>query len=1685
MTQVRLMNAQQYCDFDLEILRSADRYWARVLDSPAGQDSAYFQDPFSATTLAEPLQLLGNEVRQFKLLNVQPTPAISPLDPKSFGKQLYETVFSSNVEQLWRSSLKKAKAEKKGLRLRLRLINVPELATLPWEYLYDPKRRRFLAHSAETPIVRYLEIAEGEEPLRIKLPLRILVVISDPTDVEPRLDVAAEWANLQANLCELQERKLVELEPLEVATLSNLQSRLRQGKAVHILHFIGHGRFEPALQMGGLLLEDAHGCGTFVTAEQFGALLAERPPRLVFLNACEGARSTNSDPFGGTAQFLVQAGVPAVIAMQFAVTDRAAINLGQEFYRALLEGNPVDAALAEARKAIFSAGSSMEWGTPVLFMRTPDGCLFDLRDIAVKPPCPYPGLAPFTAADQDKFYGRTAEIRRALQQLRLHPLLAIIGASGSGKSSLVLAGIEPAIRRSTYFAPGSWQTVVMRPGETPATTLAAHLARRSATASALALPNAGKLLVVIDQLEELFTVSTAAEAERFQADLQQLLAQPNVYVLLTVRADFYAELLAAPLWELVRDHHLTLQPLDSDELRQAIVRPAEKAGVELEPALVERLLADAAGEPGVLPLIQETLVLLWDKVERLALSLDNYADLVGRNEQHTGLQVALARRAEAALTRLPTAQHPLTRRIFLRLVQFGEGRADTRRQQPFSALAAANDDPQVLRKTVEHWVTYRLLMLSGEEKDHNPRVDLTHEALIAGWPTLQKWISARREAEQSRRRLETQAEAWATAGRKAGLLDAIELRAAQDWLTSASANDLGHSQLLTDLVKASQADVRHKRWLRWLGVAVGLVALLLLFLVGLVQLHALRLAQETLREQVRQVANVAQQRLAIDPIFSLDQILARLMPLGTKPYVAEAEFALTQALHASPQRRFQAVAAPPLRAQQVATNTEWLAVGGNSLQLISYDLAQVLPLKGTSSRVDEVQWSPDGRTLLTRDGNDLQLWSDRQSLAIQPFTERPGCMAWRPTQHEVAVCVGARLRLWAYQDKSLLPLHDFAYPLINASWSPDQRWLIAWDQPPVTGTQTLWLWDGQSRSVALTATLSHADRVLRAVAWSPDSQTLVAASLRSPQLRSWHFDQSPPQFQLLEKGAGLAERVKFIDNQRFVLWGKQRPTQIGSVSGEAPQPLGMADEKVQDVVLGPDQKSFLTLLSNGAAHLWESASASRLAVFCCHSKPINSVAWRDENYLATGGKDGAVRIWEISTGSELMALRGHSVLRDQPERLNELRADATVVRWLDPQQLLTYGEDGTLRRWQVFDRQGQPLCAGLDSSATPRCYDFSRRFIGVGTEPPLVNWIDNQTFVASGAHSPAQRFSLITDTVSVLSSGSDLAPQTVWSGDGQHVLTFTNARAVVVRDITSGAAITLTGPITQALAVGPNFLLNPLQEEWRIISPTTGQTLVKLSGSAGVATAAQRAPDGRLATADADGLIQVWDTGTCQLLTNLGPAAGIKERLPIHTLVWSADGQRLLTVGAQAALWDVTQGKLLQLTQNTGHQVHADLTADGSQIALSSNADFWVVDVNSGQATLSNRAHQDAIMGIRWVEGRRWPGPENRWSGCLNRLLGGQACRLPPVRPLLLTWSLDGTARLWDWEHQAEIMRMTEAGPLFAAAVSPDHQHILTAGLNEDGTTVLIRVWQSWHRDPVALLAAAQERVRNNRPAEQ
>ncbi|MBY5164396.1 extracellular solute-binding protein [Salsipaludibacter albus] len=366
-----------YDDFELEIgVEQAGVYPVRVLRSPSGEARGLLSFPFDDLTLQNRLQAVEIELlRGRSLSRRQPLPRDRAAE--EFGAALYDALFDGNVRLRWEMALEESGRVGRGLRLMLR-IDAPELASVPWEFLYDSSRGEFLSLSTRSPVVRYLNLSHPRSRLPVEPPLRILGVVCSPADM-PHLDVDHERELVEEALTGVVDEGLVVLEWLHGQGWRDLQMAMAAGQW-HLVHFVGHGRFDDVRDEGAIAMVGRDGSAQAVSATQLARLLSDHVAlRMVVLNACESGRGSTRDIFSSAASILVRRGIPGVVSMQHEISDESAIEFSATFYRFLAHGHPVDQAVTEARKAVSVAGGGAEWGTPVLHLHTDDPQIFEVR----------------------------------------------------------------------------------------------------------------------------------------------------------------------------------------------------------------------------------------------------------------------------------------------------------------------------------------------------------------------------------------------------------------------------------------------------------------------------------------------------------------------------------------------------------------------------------------------------------------------------------------------------------------------------------------------------------------------------------------------------------------------------------------------------------------------------------------------------------------------------------------------------------------------------------------------------------------------------------------------------------------------------------------------------------------------------------------------------------------------------------------------------------------------------------------------------------------------------------------------------------------------------------------------------------------------------------------------------------
>lgn len=995
---------------------------------------------------------------------------------------------------------------------------------------------------------------------------------------------------------------------------------------------------------------------------------------------------------------------------------------------------------------------------------------------ARKPSCPYPGMLPFSTEDARFFYGREAEIERLLRLFRHHDYLFVIGPSGCGKSSLIFAGLIPQLCERQ---PGHWLVRSMRPGPDPLASLAVVLGGSTSGAtlkaeacdelveSSLAkYPATQRLLLIVDQFEELFAQAAKTEQVSFVAILRALRKANRCALLLVMRADFYPDLMNSDLWPVDAGYRLEIAPLRGAALRQAIQQPAADANVHLDPVLLERLIADAADEPGALPLVQETMVLLWADMQRRLLPLSAYERLGG--DGRSGLAVAIAEKADAVFADFSSEQQAIARRVFVRLVQFGEGRADTRRQLPVSALRAAGDNPDLFDQTLRCLTDNRLLTLAGEEGDADRQIDLAHEALINGWPRFQEWLAKRREAEQTRRRLEAKVDEWVFLGQEqSGLLDQVELREAENWLTSLDAAELGYDEALPELVLASRTALddaeREKEKAR-----------------------QRELELERRRAETERKARIRQRNLTLG--------LGILFLLA----VTVAGLAIYQTIEVSHQNRINTARRLSSEAARIAETQYDLALllalegaqrdANREVQSNLLDALRTKPqlltyLRGHSDPVSKLVVSPDGKLLASASiDHSILLWDTdaKQLLGGLQRVHSDAVLSLAFSADSQLLASGGSDRqivLWNVNTRQPLgrPFAPHPSSVVDLAFSPDGSLLAA------ASDQSIVLWDIQAHERVMEMRIEDKGTV-QSLAFSPDG-ALLAEGFSDGEIVFWDVNTRFPSGKPLQGHQDAVITLAFTpDGHRLASGSADMSLRVWDIETRLPvgEPMPVENtDRVNSMAFSPDGNQLLStscaevptrsVCPLGEIMVWDVETRQLVKRLTGHSAEVTHAAFfPDGRRLATASSDTTIILWNLSRTPFLaQSFEGHS-----------LTVNALAFR-PDGRTLASASSDGTVRLW---DMQGEKPAVTLDvvEKGNVKCVAFSPDglLLASGDTDGTVRFWDGMTYAPAGE---ALKHEAPVDSITFSPDGALLASG---SRDGQILIWQVNSREVAGEPLT-------------------------------------------------------------------------------------------------------------------------------------------------------------------------------------------------------------------------------------------------------------------------------------------------------------
>ncbi len=1124
--------------------------------------------------------------------------------------------------------------------------------------------------------------------------------------------------------------------------------------------------------------------------------------------------------------------------------------------------------------------------------------------------CPYQGLEPFDASNARFFYGRDADIERLLKKVEHSRLLAVLGASGSGKSSVVLAGLLPRLVAGALPNSQAWKVQVLRPGADPiaalaeaATLLSAHQAVHR-TADELATDartlngltglilaqdlKASRVLWVVDQAEELFTLCSDENRRRqFLANLVDAASNPagRAIVLLTMRADFYGNCAEYPDFSrLLESNQYLVGPLDEEGLKHAIVDPAGLLGRTFETGLVETILDDVRQQPGALPLLQYALRELWYRQEGHLLTLKGYRDA-------GGVASALARRADAIYERLNPEQQRIARMTLLQLTQPQEGMEATRRRAALRQLVPNQGSRQAVEEVVQQLVDARLLTTDRQANDE--WVDVAHEALIRSWGRLRAWVEEDRSGLRLLHQVQDAAEEWRTSGESdEDLWRGARLAQIVEWQTQ-------HQDMLTaDASAFVQASVTHRD-------------------------REVREAEERRQQELHLAQQVAAnaQRVAAER-----RTRNVVLTIGLVVAIGIGILALVQKSAADAARLLADQNAVQLDQQRQARLTELVAA--ESLERLNQrDLSLLLGAEATQrlgGDTPSVQ-----RSLLA----GLTTSPTLTGFLYPPVDQRTtwiGGVAFSPDGKLLAAAGdNGTVSLWDTASNSLVTiLHSQqAGRMYAVAFSPNGSILAAAGED-----KTIALWDTASRA-ARSGPLEGHSAAVRTLAFSPDGQLLVSGG-EDNTVRLWDAASGAPIGQPLRGHTAAVRAVSFSpdgavlasgsDDGTIRLWDPRSGQQQGqALGGTGADPINSG---VAALAFSPDNGDPVLAAGvwDGTYQIWDIRTGTlRSPPVTVGSTPVSALAFSSTGRtLVTGSVDGIVRIWRADSGSKLYEWTGQGgsitsvAVSTADSTIASGGSDGSLVVWGGPNLTPLYQSLIATQTVPVlalaFPPGGTTIQSG-SGNGTTEVWSLANGQT-LQRPPPFEG---NPLLVADLSFSP--------DTTQVAMS-SNAGTSTIWD----------TAKHTVIKRLDTGAdyfpETIRYGPLGKLVASGgcatsnqPGCATGEIRM-WDAPSWQTHGPALDVPGGA-VRIIAFSPNEGRLAAVNGNSQITLWDTAMGLAVGNpLQAGSGI-----VRTLAFSPDGATLAVGSLDGSI------QLLQVDPQLG-LVQSGITLRNTPIGITALA---------------------------------------------------------------------------------------------------------------------------------------------------
>lgn len=1155
-----------------------------------------------------------------------------------------------------------------------------------------------------------------------------------------------------------------------------------------------------------------------------------------------------------------------------------------------------------------------------------------------EPENPYKGLRAFQAADHRDFFGREALTQKLIKRLDGHNgharFLAVVGPSGSGKSSLVKAGLIPALWRGDLAGSDRWFIVEILPGTHPLDELEIALMRIAAEqsnniteqlqrdarglvrAAQLVLPNDGsELLLVIDQFEEIFTL---VEDEITRTNFLELLyttvtdPRSRVRVVITLRADFYDRpLLYADFGELVRSRMETILPLSADELERAIARPAEQVGVAFEPGLVASIIAEVNYQPGALPLLQYALMELFDQREGRMLTHEVYQSI-------GGTVGALARRADEIFDGLDDTGKETTRQMFLRLVTLGEGVEDTRRRVPRDELMAIAVDQDMMEEVIDTYATYRLLSLDHDPGSRTPTIEVAHEAILREWKRLRGWLNDSRQEIRLQRQLATMAAEWHTASRDGSfLVRGSRLDHFERWMrdTRLALTQLERNYLDVSLTERERRETEEQqRQARELALEQRSRN----FLRGLVVVFALATLIATSLTIITLNSNA-------EAAHARDNAQKNFLRAERIRLAAQAQLALDRGENV----RIPALLA--LRSLELGYSPE---ADGALLTAISRDFSRQTYVGHTGNGITHVRFSPNGNYVLTA-GTDAtaRLWDTFTGEELQRFVGHVGIVTdivFTPDGGSILTSSNdGTIRQWdVVSGREVHQLQDRGVPIRYLALSPDGKRLATSDE--THGGQVWQLDDG----LILLFELSGHTNLVNQMAFSPDGKTLATSS-HDGTIRMWDMETGEEVKRFVGHATGVWGVAFSPSGDRIASASADQTARIWDVeTGKEIHRLIGHRGAVFNVAFSPDGHTIATTspTSDLAIRLWDAITGAEIKRLEGHtSRPTAVIYSPDGHFLLSGSIDNVPRLWDF---------RDESEPRVFSQSTDTIHANAVREATLSPDasQITTVLSNGMVRIWDVSTRNKvRELRTESNGFVTTAAIAPTHNFILTGNEggvARLWNLETGELIRSYEEHSGAISSVEFAPSTDFFMTGSNDNTAILWAIDSNSPIMHFKGHTASITDVT--------------ISPDSRFIATASEDgSARLWNVETGMEIQQFVGKEGMVLSVAFSPNGRyLLTGCDDNTAQLWDIETGDVVKQFVGHLG-----SIEAVAFTQDG-RIVVTGSQdqtVRFWDTRSGDVIR--QFVGHvsSLRTVNLSDDDQLLVTGDIDqayLWRTDLS-------------------------------------------------------------------------------------------------------------------------------------------